>query len=103
MDAVEVAAVGQDAQAEQAREDPAIITEVGVAAGEVLLYLDEHGATPVRRVIRELACPAPITFMAMGALVREGLVRAVRHDLEVILEPCHQQLVTGPVPEVWGG
>ncbi|MBI4342908.1 MAG: hypothetical protein HY599_06040 [Candidatus Omnitrophica bacterium] len=66
---------------------PALMTSLGLVSGEILTELEAHGATPMRRLIRELEWPAPMVLMAVGALVREGLVRATQHDLEVILEP----------------
>jgi DNA-binding MarR family transcriptional regulator len=62
-----------------------LITPLGLVEGDVLTYLEEHGATSVRRLIRALDWPAPMVLMAVGALVRERLVRAVQHDLEVIV------------------
>ncbi len=86
-----------------------LVTSLGIIEGEVLLYLDVHGATPVRRLIRELEWPSPLVTMAVGALIREGLVRASQHELEVIVAPRRPpaggglSLVLEPVPEVWGG
>ena len=65
----------------------ALVTSLGIIEGEVLLYLDVSGATTVRRLIRELEWPAPMVTMGVGALIREGLVRARQHELEVIIEP----------------
>lgn len=64
-----------------------LVTSLGIIEGEVLLYLDVHGATPVRRLIRELEWPSPLVTMGVGALIREGLVQASQHELEVIVEP----------------
>ena len=64
-----------------------LVTSLGIIGGEVLLHLDVHGATPMRRLIRELEWPSPLVTMAIGALVREGLIRARQHELEVIVEP----------------
>ena len=64
---------------------PSLMTPLGLIGGEVLTDLETHGATSLRRLIRELEWPAPMVMMAVGALIREGLVRAVQHDLEVIL------------------
>jgi len=66
---------------------PSLMTTLGVVSGEVLTCLEEHGTTSLRRVIRELAWPSQLVVMAVGALVRDGLVRAEQHDLEVLLEP----------------
>ena len=64
-----------------------LMTTLGLISGEVLTYLEAHGATTLHRLIRELEWPARMTMMAVGALVRQGMIRAIQHDLEVILEP----------------
>ena len=83
-------------------------TLVGIVGGEVLTYVEEQGATPMRRLIRELEWPSQVVIMAVGALVREGLVQAMSHELEVIIEPagtsrtCSASAPEG-LPEMWGG
>ena len=67
-------------------EGEALVTQLGVIEGELLTYVEEHGATPIRRLIRESEWPMPMVTMALGALAREGLVRLIRHDLETIVE-----------------
>jgi len=62
-----------------------VVTELGIIEGEVLLYLERHGATPLRRLIREIEWPSPLVTMATGALIREGLVEADQRELELIL------------------
>ena len=74
-----------------------LVTSLGIIEGEVLLHLDINGATPVRRLIRDLEWPASLVTMAVGALIREGLVQADRHELEVILEPRHRAAA-----DIWG-
>ena len=81
-----------------------LMTRIGILEGDVLAYLEEHGSTVMRRVTRELEGPFPLIMMAIGALVRRGLVRAVQHDLEIILEPLRMfSRASEPVPEVWSG
>jgi hypothetical protein len=81
-------------------EAPSLMTVIGLAEGEVLLHMEANGATPLRGLIRALPQPAPIVTMAIGSLIRKGLIRAVPHELEVILEPvsAHQEAV----PYLWG-
>lgn len=64
-----------------------LLMSLGLIEGEILTYLERHGATTLRRLIRELEWSAPMVMMAVGALVRERLIRATQHDLEVIVEP----------------
>ena len=68
-------------------EDTPLITTLGLVEGEVLTFLGDHGATTLRALIRELEWPARMIMMAVGALIREHLVRATQRELEVILEP----------------
>ena len=63
-----------------------LMTPLGLISGDVLTYLEERGATTVRRLVRELEWPSQMIMMAVGSLIREGLVRAAQHDLEVIVE-----------------
>jgi hypothetical protein len=62
-----------------------LMTPIGLIEGDILTVLERDGATAMRRLIRELDWPAPMVFMAVGALIREGLLRAIRHDLEIVL------------------
>ena len=77
-----------------------LMTSLGVVEGEVLTYLERHGATPLRRLVRELDWAAPLVTMAVGALVREGLASALQHELELIIAVRPKE---SPAPEVWGG
>ena len=64
----------------------ALITQLGLAEGDVLTCLEEHGFTTLRRLIRELDWPASIIMMAIGALVRARLILAIQHDLEILIQ-----------------
>ncbi len=72
-----------------------LMTPLGVVAGEILVYLEEHGATPLKRVVRELEGPAALVTMAVGFLIREGLVRGLQHGFEVVLEPLAKAYQAG--------
>jgi len=85
-----------------------LITSLGLIEGEVLTYLEQHGATRLRGLVRELEWPARMVMMAVGALIREGLVRGVQHELEIIVEllrkaPRRRGEPDKRVAEVWGG
>ncbi len=69
-----------------ASDHPSIMTPLGVVEGEVLTYLDRHGDTTLRRLNRELSWPAYMVMMAVGALVRAGLVRGIQRNLEVLVK-----------------
>ncbi len=64
-----------------------LMTTLGIVEGDILTYLERFGTTTMRQLIRELEWPAPMVMMAVGALIREGLIRALRHELEVVVEP----------------
>ena len=78
-----------------------LLTPLSIVEGEALIYLERHGATPLRRLTRELEWPSPMIMMAVGALIREGLARAAQHELEVIVESVPQS--PAPVAEMWSG
>src|SRR3989338_10334285 len=59
-------------------EAPSLMTVIGLAEGEVLLHVEANGATPLRGLIRALPQPAPIVTMAIGSLIRKGVIRAGR-------------------------
>jgi hypothetical protein len=85
-----------------------LMTPLAWVEGDVLTYLERHGATPLRRLVRELEWTSPLVMMAVGALVREGLVQGIRHELEVVLQPNRSWtpgsgLLEDAVPEAWGG
>ena len=84
----------------------ALMIPLSLVSGDVFMYLEAHGTTSLRRLIRELEWSAPMVMMAVGTLVREGLVHATPHDLDVIVE-VHEPIqrphsaVEEVVPEMW--
>ena len=91
----------------QTEGDRSLMTPLGIIEGDILTYLERHGTTSMRRLVRELEGPASLVVMAVGALIRGGLARAVQHDLEIIVEarPEDAQAARAPddCPEEWGG
>ena len=83
-----------------------VMTSVGLVEGDILTYLDEHGATSLRHLIRVLEWPSAMVLMGIGALIRTGMVRGLQRELEVLIEPITPLTVRGqfeePAPEVWG-
>lgn len=57
------------------------MTPLGVVEGEVLEYLDRHRMTTLQQLSRALASPSYLVMMAVGALIRAGLVRGVQDHL----------------------
>ena len=70
--------------------DASLMTSVGLAAGEVLTEVDVSGAVTLRQLIRKLDWPVHLVMMAVGVLVRQGLVRATQRELEVLVEPISE-------------
>ena len=64
-----------------------MITEIGIVAGEIWHYLDEHGAGAFSRVITGIGRPKELALMSLGWLAREGhvIVRQQGQDLQVEL------------------
>ena len=56
-----------------------MITEIGIVAGEIWHYLDEHGATSFSRVVSGIDRSKELALMSLGWLAREGHV-IVRQD-----------------------
>ena len=64
-----------------------MITEIGIVAGEIWHYLDEHGAGPFSRVITGIGRSKELSLMSLGWLAREGhvVVRQEGQDFQVDL------------------
>lgn len=65
-----------------------LMTPLGIVEGETLAQLESTGPTSLRTLIRQLNWPSYYVTMAVGALVREGLVRAQARELDIIAEPA---------------
>jgi hypothetical protein len=55
--------------------------------GELLNEVERSGATTLRQLVRKLDWPVHLVVMAVGVLVRQGLMRVTQRELEVIVEP----------------
>ena len=91
-------------QYELRAEGVSIMTTLGIIGGEILTDLEQHGPSTVRRLIRELSWSAPLVTMAIGSLIRGGLVRATQQELEIVVEPQREFTPVQAeevVPEVW--
>lgn len=51
-----------------------MITELGIVAGEIWHYLDEHGQSALSALISGLDKPRDTILMSLGWLAREGHV-----------------------------
>ena len=64
-----------------------MITEIGIVAGEIWHYLDEHGGVRFGEMTKQLKRTKELTLMSLGWLAREGhvIVRQDGSDLHVEL------------------
>ncbi len=51
-----------------------MITEIGIAAGDIWHYLDAHGVVTLSRLVKDLDRPKELILMSVGWLAREGHV-----------------------------
>ena len=64
-----------------------MITEIGIVAGEIWHYLDEHGESSFSAVVSGIKRSKDLALMSLGWLAREGhvIVRQDRGDFRVTL------------------
>ena len=51
-----------------------MITEIGIAAGDIWHYLDERGSATLDQLTRGIGKPRELLLMSLGWLAREGHV-----------------------------
>ena len=51
-----------------------MITEIGITAGEIWHYLDEHGEVTLSQLCSGIDKPRDVILMSLGWLAREGHV-----------------------------
>ncbi|MCM8779060.1 MAG: winged helix-turn-helix domain-containing protein [Candidatus Omnitrophica bacterium] len=51
-----------------------MITEIGITAGDIWHYLDEHGQTTLSALVSGIEKPRDLILMSLGWLAREGHV-----------------------------
>ncbi|MEW6170951.1 MAG: winged helix-turn-helix domain-containing protein [Candidatus Omnitrophota bacterium] len=51
-----------------------MIIEIGIAAGEIWHYLDEHGEVKLSEIVSGIDKPRDTILMSLGWLAREGHV-----------------------------
>ncbi len=64
-----------------------MITEIGIVAGEIWHYLDEHGDASFSKVVKGIERAKDLALMSLGWLAREGhvVVSQEGNDLRVAL------------------
>jgi len=64
-----------------------MITEIGIVAGEIWHFLDQHGEITLTQLIAGLRQPRELVLMSLGWLAREGhvLVRLENDEYKINL------------------
>lgn len=52
-----------------------MITEIGIAAGDIWHHLDEKGSATLDELVRGIGKPRDLLLMSLGWLAREGHVQ----------------------------
>lgn len=55
-----------------------MITEIGIVAGDIWHFLDQHGEVPLVTLIKGIDKPRDNVLMSLGWLAREGHVIVVQ-------------------------
>ena len=63
-----------------------MITQLGIAAGEIWHFLDEHGHSTMAALIAGLDKPRDIILMSLGWLAREGHVKLEKEGEDYTIE-----------------
>jgi len=59
-----------------------MITEIGIVAGEIWHYLDQHGEVALADLLKNIDRPRDNILMSLGWLAREGHVILQKSDHE---------------------
>jgi hypothetical protein len=64
-----------------------MITEIGIVAGDIWHYLDQHGEVKFSDLVRGIDKPRDLVLMSLGWLGREGhvILQQVGQDYKVSL------------------
>ena len=64
-----------------------MITEIGITAGDIWHYLDQHGKSTLSQIVRGIDTERDRVLMSIGWLAREGhaVVERTGPDYEVYL------------------
>lgn len=86
----------EEPQARSVPQGASLVTLLGLVEGEVLTYVEAQGSTTLGRLNRQLPWPTRMVTMAVGSLVREGLLQATQQELEVALRLQRYSRADGP-------
>lgn len=65
-----------------------MITEIGIVAGDIWHFLDEHGEVTLSILIKSIDRPRDTTLMSLGWLAREGhvILQQISGDYKINLK-----------------
>lgn len=65
-----------------------MITEIGIVAGDIWHFLDEHGEVMMSALLKGIERPRDITLMSLGWLAREGhvILQQIGSDYKINLK-----------------
>jgi hypothetical protein len=63
-----------------------MITEIGIAAGDIWHYLDEHGRVNFSNITENINKPRDLLLMSLGWLAREGHVKVEQSESDYSVE-----------------
>jgi Protein of unknown function (DUF2582). len=62
-----------------------MITKIGIVAGEIWHYLDQHGESRLRVMLKGIDRPRDLILMSLGWLAREGHIILKEEASEFII------------------
>jgi len=65
-----------------------MITEIGIVAGDIWHFLDEHGEVTLSILVKGIDRPRDVTLMSLGWLAREGhvILQQIGGDYKISLK-----------------
>ncbi len=63
-----------------------MITEIGIAAGDIWKLLDQKTRLPMPEVMKQIPHSEELTLMALGWLCREGHVLIIQKENQMFVE-----------------
>jgi len=73
-------------------EEAPLMTTIGLVSGDVLTTMEHDGTVTLKELAHELRhWPASLVTMAVGSLIRRGLVRGIQRGQEVVLQHISEE------------
>ncbi|MFH1858067.1 MAG: winged helix-turn-helix domain-containing protein [Candidatus Omnitrophota bacterium] len=67
-----------------------MITELGIIAGDIWHYLDQHGKSTLSALVEDLDRPRDMILMSLGWLAREGHVSLLEEGINYRVSFLHK-------------